>query len=408
MVRRILGLFLPALALGLGLGLGLGRVAAAEDGGWAAVERAARGQTVYWNAWGGDEKINAYMAWAAEQIQRHHGVTVRLVKVTDTAEVVARVLAERTAGRVTDGSVDLVWINGENFAAMKQAGLLFGPFTQRLPAMALVDATDPTITHDFTVPVEGLEAPWGRAQLVFVYDSARLPDPPRSLGALGAWAKANPGRFTYPEPPDFTGSTFLKQALYELAPDRSVLARPAAEPVFSRTTAPLWAWLEELRPHLWRQGMVYPRNAPALRQLLDDGEVEFAMTFHPAEPSADIAQGLLPPTARSFVLEGGTIGNVHFLAIPFNARAPEGAQVAINFLMSPEAQARKQDAAVWGDDTILDLGRLPPAERARFQALDPGPATVPPHLRGTPLPEPHPSWMERLEEEWRRRHAAGR
>jgi putative thiamine transport system substrate-binding protein len=50
------------------------------------------------------------------------------VKITDTADVVKRVRAEKAAGR-TDraGTVDLVWINGENFAAMKADGLLFGP-----------------------------------------------------------------------------------------------------------------------------------------------------------------------------------------------------------------------------------------------------------------------------------------
>ena len=39
----------------------------------------------------------------------------------------------------------------------------------------------------------------------------------------------------------------------------------------------------------------------------------------------------------------GAIGNTHFLAIPFNANAKEGAQVLINFMLSAQAQARKDD-----------------------------------------------------------------
>ena len=43
--------------------------------------------------------------------------------------------------RNADGSVDLVWINGPNFLALKQQSLLFGPFTHAMPNYARVDTT---------------------------------------------------------------------------------------------------------------------------------------------------------------------------------------------------------------------------------------------------------------------------
>ncbi|MGH6874592.1 MAG: ABC transporter substrate-binding protein, partial [Aestuariivirgaceae bacterium] len=43
---------------------------------WPAIERAARGQTVYWNAWGGDDRNNAYVAWVGEEVKRRFGVTL--------------------------------------------------------------------------------------------------------------------------------------------------------------------------------------------------------------------------------------------------------------------------------------------------------------------------------------------
>src|SRR3546814_13467739 len=76
---------------------------------------------------------------------------------------------------------------------------------------------------------------------------------------------------------------------------------------------------------LWRGGDAFPASGPAQRQLLDDGEVDIALSFYPSEASSAIASGLLPETARTFVLDGGTIGNTHFVAIPFNATAAEGA-----------------------------------------------------------------------------------
>jgi putative thiamine transport system substrate-binding protein len=374
---------------------------------WDDTLAAARGQTVYWNAWGGDEQINAYIAWVGGQVAARYGVELVHVKLTDTAEAVGRIVAEKASGRNGDGSVDLIWINGENFAALKRQDLLFGPFAESLPNFQHVDTLGkPTTLVDFTIPTEGFEAPWGMAQFVFLHDTASVPEPPRTMAALLDWARANPGRFTYPAPPDFVGSTFLKHVLIELTPDPDALQRPVEEADLEAITAPLWAWLEAVEPHLWRQGEGYPASGPALHQLLDDGEVDFSMAFNPAEASAAIEAGRLPETVRSFILEAGTIGNSHFVAIPFNAAHEAGAMVVANFLMSPEAQARKQEPAVWGDFTVLDVAGLEPADRERFDRLPRGIATLPPEALTPVRPEPHPSWMTEIEAEWLRRFSS--
>ncbi len=374
---------------------------------WTEVLTEASGQTVYWNAWGGDGQINAYIAWVGEQVRRQHQIELVHVKLTDTAEAVARVVAEKAAGRSDQGSVDLIWINGENFAAMKGQKLLFGPFVEQLPNFRHVDVRGkPTTLVDFTIPTDGLEAPWGMAQFVFLHDTAVLAEPPRSIPALLEWARAHPGRFTYPAPPDFIGSTFLKHALIELTPDPDALGRPVATADFAAVTASLWQWLEEIRPHLWRQGASFPASGPALHQLLDDGEVDLSMAFNPAEGSSLISAGRLPESVRSFILEAGTIGNTHFVAIPFNAARKAGAMVVADFLMSPEAQAHKQDPRVWGDGTVLGLSGLAPADRALFDALPHGIATLPPEALLPVRPEPHPSWMVAIEAEWLRRFSS--
>ncbi len=63
---------------------------------------------------------------------------------------------------------------------------------------------------------------------------------------------------------------------------------------FDAVTQPLWAWLDRVRPHLWRSGESYPASGPALHQLLDDGEVDISMAFNPAEASSLILAGRLP------------------------------------------------------------------------------------------------------------------
>ena len=381
------------------LGASLPRMALAGE--WEAVLAEAQGQTVYWHAWGGDPKINEFIAWVGEQAQAQYGVTLEHVKLASTADAVAQVLAERDAGKTTGGAVDLIWINGENFAAMKAAGLLHGPFAESLPNWPLVDvAGKPAVVTDFTLPTEGFESPWAMAQLVFEYDSARVATPPRSVTALADWAAANPGRFTYPQPPDYLGTTFLKQVLYGVMADPSVLQAPVDEASYAAQVAPLWAYLDALHPNLWRAAQAFPQNEPALGQLLADAEVDIAFAFNPGRASAEIAAGNLPDTVRTVTFDGGTIGNASFVAIPFNATARAGAQVVANLILSPAVQARAQDPAILGFQTVLNLAALTPEDRARFDALSLGVATLSPAELGPALLEPHASWMTRIAADW--------
>ena len=368
---------------------------------WAAIEERARGQTVYFNAWAGSERINAYLQWAGAELQRLYGIRLEHVKITDTAEVVKRVRAEKAAGK-TDGSVDLVWINGENFLAMKREALLYGPFAEQLPNFQYVDTQGkPTTRIDFSEPVEGLEAPWGMAQLTFFADRNRVPAAPRSMAALLEFARANPGRITYPRPPNFHGTTFVKQALVETSGDRAALYRPHTAAAMTAVTAPLWTYLDALHPRLWRAGKQFPQNQAAIRQMMVDGELLLGLTFNPNEAANEIAAKRMPDSVYSYQFQGGSIGNTHFLAIPVNARARPAAQVVANFLLSPVAQARKADIAQWGDPTVLALDKLPAAERARF-----GASPLPGQVEQTMpvIPEPHGSWVDPLEKEWLRRY----
>ena len=386
-------------AVALTLGVATGATVAKAD--WAQIQNEAKGQTVYFNAWGGGEAINAYIAWAAKEAKMRYDIEVRHVKITDAAEVVKRVQTEVSAGRKSDGSVDLMWVNGENFRNLKSGGLLFGPWAQSLPNWGLVDLNKPVLT-DFSVPTEGYESPWGTAQLTFITDSAKTPAPPRSAAQLLAFAKANPGRVSYPKPPDFHGTTFIKQLLLELAPNKAVLQQAVTPAAFASATQPLWAYLDQFHPSLWRNGKTFPASAAEMHRMLGDGELKTSITFNPNEAANLIASKQLPATATSFGFTSGTIGNVHFVAIPVNARAKAGAQVFANFLLSAEAQTRKADISVWGDGTVLDVAKLPMASQATMRKTTPGALA---ELVPT-LPEPHASWVEALEGEWLKRYGA--
>jgi len=373
---------------------------------WQETVDAARGQTVYWHAWGGDPRTNNYIDWVDAQMQARFGIAVEHVPLTDTAEAVTRVLSERAAGQNTGGAVDLIWINGPNFLAMKEQDLLFGPFVQRLPNARFVDLSpDAPASVDFTVPVDGLEAPWRLAKFVFIHDSARVPNPPQSMGELLDWARDNPGRFTHPDPANFMGASFLKQALISLVDSPAILQNPVSEADYAALTAPLWAWYDALRPLMWRGGETFPENESIQARLLNDGEIDITMSFDPSYAAAAINLGLLPDTARVFVPEGGTLGNISFVAIPYNAAHVEGAQVVADFLLSPEAQAHMQNIDNLGAFSVLDPALMDAEAAAFFADLPQSPALPELANLGPTLLEPHASWMTAIAEDWAARYA---
>lgn len=379
----------------------------AQTADWDHLVAEARGAQVWYNGWGGSAAINDYMSWAAEEVAAAYDITLERVRTGDISEVVGQVLAEKTAGREQGGSVDLLWINGENFRAMQQQDLLLAPWTHRLPNYALLDIEHkPTLMRDFSTPVNHQEAPWGMAQLTFMVDSARVDNPPQSMEDLLAFARANPGRVTYPALPGFYGTTFVKQVLLEQAADTAPFYQPMAQADnVEALLEPLWTWLDALHEVAWRGGNRFAADAGEMRQLLNDGEILISLSFNPNDASNAIYNGELPASVRSYTHTGGTLGNTHFLAIPFNASEPEAAMVVTNFLMSPEAQARKADISVWGDPTVLAVSRLAAADRARFEQLDRGPAGLSEADLARVLPEPHVSWVEAIEAEWQRRYA---
>lgn len=375
---------------------------------WAAVVQAADDQELYFYTWGGDPQINDYLAWVGRRVNELHGIRMTHVRLSDTADAVSRILAERQAGTLQGGAVDLLWLNGENFASLKQNDLLFGPWAEQQPNFTLVNAdANPDVRADFTVPVEGYESPWLRAHLVFYYDSAYVDGAPRNVAALLDWAREYPGEFTYPRPPDFLATTFLKQALLELTDDPEPLYRPVEDSDFATLTAPLWAFLDALHPLLLRQGRTFPSNGAELRRLMADGETALAMSFNPTEAVNSVIRNELPDSVRTTLPDRGTLANVSFVAIPFNASHKAAAMVTANFLLSVEAQLRAQDPRHLGSTPVIDVTVLPAAEQQMFTTMRQEHPAAPPLLSESgQLQEPHPSWMAALENAWMARYGS--
>ena len=346
---------------------------------WAGVESSARGETVEFWLYGGDQRINAYLDGPVATRLRVLGVTLHRVPIDDTTSAIQRLVAQHRAG-ATKGAIDLVWVNGANFAAAKAAGLWAPGWAAALPNARLLDPADGSLTRDFGVAVDGDEAPWSRAAFVLAYDSARTARPPATFEELAAYARAHPGRVAYPAPPDFTGSAFVRLAVQQLGEERA------------------FALLRELKPVSFRHGTSYPANEAALNQLFGDGQVDFAMSYDPSFVQTAVTSGQFPATARPLLLGDATLVNVSFVAMPADAPHPDAARVLANLLLDPDLQAGKADPAVLGIPTVLDPARLTETQRSRLT----GGAS--PYLLATfgkPLNELTASEVPRLDARWK-------
>lgn len=372
------------------------------EASWEEITSSAEDTEVRLYMWGGDEGINHYIdEWVAPRLEKAHDVSLERIPM-DTAEILQKLQTEKRANK-QNGTIDLIWINGENFKNAKENGLLMGTFTDILPNFQdYYNTDDPAFQTDFGTSVEGMEAPWGKVQFVFLYDSEQVTTPPASFEGLQTWIHENPGKFTYPKAEDFTGNAFLRHILYAQADQpANIYEQPFDKKQISETADLTWSYLNDIKEDLWRSGNHYPNSLTELDRLYSQGEVLMTMGYNESRAESLIEEGVFPESTRSFVLEPGSIGNTHFLSVPFNSPNQPGALTAMNFLLSPEAQLAKYKPGDWGENTPISMEKLPEDMRAKFEAVDRGASVLEPEkLEQSFLPEAETAYVDWVKEQW--------
>ena len=359
---------------------------------WAKIEASAKGGVVHFYMDGSDARANAWIdGYAAEQLKQRFGIT--LVRVPIGADVVVeRLVAEKAGGQGAD--VDLFCLQGGDFDRARKENLLFGPIADTLPNFVRY-VNKRVASYDCGQPVEGYEVPLGWVQLVFRYAPDRVEQPPATLLDFIEWVKAHPGRFTYPMPPDPTGSAFLRQLLCTVVGGTKVRLTVWNDALFRQEGPKVWAALQQMRPGLWEGSARYPASVAELDKLFDAGEVDIALCYGPPY-AADAGKN-----SRAFLLAGGAIGNMRFMAIPSGAGNKAGALVVANFLLSPEAQYSKFLPENWGDCPAIDMDTLDKQEWTRFDEVKlPDGALPPAALHKAALPDIAPEYGRALNAGW--------
>ena len=362
--------------------------------------------TVQFHAWGGSPQINQYLLWVKQEVVKRYNIDMNHVKLANTSDAVSRVIAEKSASNHNNGSVDLLWVNGENFAAMQKHHLLLDDWVNELPNFALTNSKkNRAMVTDFGLPTKGQEAPWGKAAMVFYYNQGIVKKAPQTLHQLLSFSQQFQGQFTYPQPNDYLGISFLKYALLSLhSNDLSAFYQPVNEQSLAKMVQPLWQYLDTLHPLLWRKGGYFVRHASELQRLFSDGTLLVSFSFTAAEIPSAVERYDLPKTTRTYAMQDGSLSNVHFVTIPYNSQYIKEAKQVINFLLSPEAQAKKQQLSVWGDETVLDMNILSETDKKRFKTTVLHPSSLPLSAHHQILAEPHASWTNAIRNAWFERY----
>ena len=399
-MKRILALLLAAVMV-----FGLTACGAKEkeidlnNASWEEIVAAAKGTTVTFYGWGGDENRNNWLnTTVADYVKENYDITLDVVGM-NIDEILAKLSGEKQAGSAK-GSIDMIWINGENFYSAKDNGLLWGPFTDKLPNMeAYIDLNDPETLNDFCMPIEGYEAPYAKAQMVMFADTAVTPDLPASAEELLEFAKANPGKVTYPALPDFTGSAFVRNLIYEICGWEQFQTMEPDYDTVKAAIEPALEYLRELNPYLWNEGKTFPDSSTTVDAMFADGELVMNMSYGPFTVATGIDQGIYTETTQTFVFDKGTIGNTNYMAIGFNSPNKAGAMVVINAIISGEIQLTQY--AQLRELPVVATGKLSAEEQAAFDAVDLGKGVLSQaELLAHRLPEMPASLVPVIEEIW--------
>ena len=363
------------------------------------LKEAAKGTTVSFYGWGGDENLNQWLDNVfAPVMKEKYDITMERVPM-DIDQILSQLSGEIQAG-AKDGSIDMIWINGENFRSAKENNMLFGPFTEKLPNFqSYVDASHEDNTLDFAYPIEGYEALYGKAQVVFIADAAVTPDVPKSAEELMAFVQKYPGKVTYPALPDFTGSVFVRNIIYDICGYEQFLTMEADKETVKAAIEPALEYLRALNPYLWNEGQTFPESSTTVDNMFADGELVLNVTYDAYATALKIADDTYTETTQTFQFDKGTIGNTNFMAIAANSGNKAGAMVAINEMLSPEMQASRYDELKV--IPVLDNSKLSAKQQELFANVDLGKGTIPQdELLSKRLPEMPAELVPIIEEIW--------
>ncbi len=239
-----------------------------------------------------------------ENYKKAHPDKVKEIKLErgPAPETPAKIKAQQDAGRADINLVLTGQDAGSVLAANKQLIELFPKYNKMFPESELNDAAKILQDAGGGVLMPTVVSPGGP---VFIYNPAKVKNPPKTAAELLAWAKANPGKFIYARPANSGPGRSIMCGLPYILGDKAPM-----DPEKGWDKA--WAYMKELGKYV----EYYPTGTLfTLREFAQDqrwmmpGIMEWDM-----KPRAE---GVVPPEAKITILDNTTfVVDGHYWGIP--------------------------------------------------------------------------------------------
>jgi putative spermidine/putrescine transport system substrate-binding protein len=264
-------------------------------------------------------------------------------------------LKDEKLNEVAIGSADLLILTKKGFGQLKDAGVLYGPYSNKLPNVAMNQVSESYENAWLDgKPMDDMAVQLGKNQLVLFFDEDQMETAPATLSELKQFIIANPGKFTFPSLDSAEGQAFVNTLAASLCDQKKLYEGKLDAKQQEALYAPVGAFLKEIRPYMWMQGKQLPKNVAELDRLFKEGQVSFSMSLDQNKAVSMIKEEKFPDGAKAYVLSSGTTGFGQYAVIPFNSANKSGAMSLINELLGGEMQGSKYNPKNWGNLPSVD------------------------------------------------------
>ena len=338
-----------------------------ESKEWQLMEESGKDTTVNFLYTRDDVQLRQ---WVRDHVEpallESHKVNIEFQYV-EFQSIISQLRADKL-GEQNYGDIDLLLLFDDELAQLKNEGLLFDDFNDKLPNYSkLMDSNDREVAFNYNTAIEKAGALFGRTQFIFVYDEDELENYPKNTEELLTFCQENPGKFTYPL--DEAGDVFIQNIIYDIVGEETLLSLDIKSKGFAEAMVPVKEYLAALKPLMWEKGEIQPMDTAELDELFFDGKVFFSMSKELNHVLEQVENDKYLDGAKSFIFEKGTIGDASYLTIPYNSTNKTGAMIVVDQLLTPAIQKSKINQEGYMSLPSIDLTRLDAEQEEVFGAV---------------------------------------
>ena len=331
-------------------------------------------------------------SWLIENLYNDFDITMTFTACSSTATQVANIEKQIERGDgMSNGTIDIIWINGANFYNIKDNGALYGPFATKLPSADNFDFEADRVKYDFGTPTSGYGMPYATYPYVHIanedfINASTINNFDNFLTLLYSSSASSKGfstKFTYAAPctsPDTTespfscesgkngavydyqGSAFIRHVFYYVLRTQTsytyedfVSASEVDETLWAKVAPLFYAKLRAIATSLYQSSgsANYPSTNAAVQTLYEAGTL-YVFGSYSSNIGYTLASksSLSLQNSQAFVFTDGSIANNVNLIIPSNAPNKIAALFAVNFMTSATAMFSRRESTSPGFNQI--------------------------------------------------------